>query len=93
MACNAWPRQEAALHPSTIYFLALEVANNLLNWPVASNNGSGWVGSESFPNKRSISASATVPEPSQVAAMVLVVLGVALRLGFGVRARRTEAKI
>ena len=92
MACNAWPRQEAALHPSTIYFLALEVTNNLLDWTVVSNSGSGWVGSESFPNKMSISASAAVPEPSQVAAMVLVALGVALRVGVVVRARRAAAK-
>ena len=91
----------AVLQPSTNYFLAVEVANNRLdwtytndvNWPVASNNGSGWVGSESFPNKMSISASAAVPEPSQVAAMVLVALGVALRVGIVVRARRTAAKI
>lgn len=88
------------LLPSTNYFLAVEVATNELDWtytndvnsPVASNNGSGWVGSETFPNKMSISASAAVPEPSQVAAMVLVALGVALRVGFVARARRAAAK-
>jgi hypothetical protein len=83
------------LQPSTNYFLAVEVANNRLdwtytndvNWPVASNNGSGWVGTENFPNKMSISASAAVPEPSQAATMMLVALGVAIRIGFLVRAR------
>ncbi len=91
----------AVLQPSTSYFLAVEVANNQLNWTytndvigaVASNNGSGWVSdSDNFPNMMSISASAAVPEPSQVAAIVLVVLGVALRVGFVVRARRAAAK-
>ncbi len=89
-----------ALQPSTNYFLAVEVANNQLNWtytndvnwPVASNNGSGWAGSETFPNLMSISASSAVPEPSQVAAMVLVALGVALRVGFVARARRAAVK-
>lgn len=84
------------LLPSTNYFLAVEVATNKLDWtytndvnsPVASNNGSGWVGSENFPNLMSISASAAVPEPSQVAAMVFVGLGVAVRVGFVVRSRR-----
>jgi len=91
----------AALQPSTNYFLAVEVANNQLNWtytndvnwPVASNNGSGWIGSENFPNLMSISASAAVPEPSQVAAMVLVALGVALRMGFVARAKRAAEKV
>ncbi|MEN9468871.1 MAG: hypothetical protein RL630_604 [Verrucomicrobiota bacterium] len=78
------------LQPLTKYFLAVEVATNQLNWnytddvnlPVASNNGGGWVGSENFPNKMSISASSAVPEPSQLAAMVLVALGVAFRIGY-----------
>jgi hypothetical protein len=91
----------AVLQPSTSYFLAVEVGLNQLNWTytndvigaVASNNGSGWVSdSDNFPNMMSISASAAVPEPSQVAAMVFVVLGVALRVGFVVRARRAAAK-
>ena len=91
----------AALQPSTNYFLAVEVANNQLNWtytndvnwPVASNNGGGWVGSENFPNLMSISASAAVPEPSQVAAMALVALGVAIRMGFMAHAKRAAAKV
>lgn len=90
----------AVLQPSTNYFLAVEVATNELNWtytddvnwPVASNNGGGWVGTENFPNKMRISASASVPEPSQVAAMMLLMLGVAARVGFLIRARRVAAK-
>jgi hypothetical protein len=86
------------LQPSTNYFLAVEVATNQLNWtytndvtwPVASNNGGGWVGSNNFPNKMSISASSAVPEPSQVAAMLLVAVGVAIRIGFLMRVRSRE---
>jgi hypothetical protein len=90
----------AVLQPSTNYFLAVEVATNQLNWtytndvnsPVASNDGSGWVGLETFPNQMRISASSAVPEPSQVAAMVLVALLGAIRIGFIVHARRSAAK-
>lgn len=88
------------LQPSTNYFLAVEVATNELdwvytnavNWPTASDTGPGWVGTLNYPNKMRIEA-AGVPESSQIAAMVLVALGVALRVGYVVRSRRAVAKV
>lgn len=70
------------LQPSTNYFLSVEPTSNQLGWTytndiqsaVASNNGTGWVGTTNFPNLMKIEATAaSVPEPSQVAAMILVI--------------------